>query len=145
MDIITIITIASIAAPFFGCALLLLERLLRMKYQEKGDEALTYVELPTPKLSPYHTYPSKARTTFLNTTLNEAASCNCPILCELLIEKGATELDKALDSAIQHGNIDICKILLNAGADPLLGLDVSIKTKNKKIENIIRDAMTKHR
>lgn len=116
MDIITFVIVASIATPLFGSGILLTQKLRHCcsacNTQSK-DEDMSYVELPRKKTVHTIEYTPKTRISFLNKTLLEAASCNCPMLCELLIQRGADDVENALDIAIINGHLDVCKIILN--------------------------------
>ena len=133
MGIITCVIIASIATPLLGGVLVLTERYLRWCRNKEDYECyeshkchekdMVYVELPVSQKIVEH---PKNRKAFLNKTLFEAAACNCPILCELLIEKGANELDKAMEMAIVNGHINICKTIIRCGG--AYDLDTAFQT-----------------
>lgn len=146
MDIIICIIIASIVTPLLGGALLLTERYLRWCRTNKDFDScennMVYVELPVSR-KPIVEYP-KNRTAFLNKTLIEAATCNCPILCELLIEKGANELDHALEMAIVNGHVNICKIIIRNGACDLeKALSTAKKFGKRHIETFLTEQIAK--
>jgi hypothetical protein len=141
MGIITCIIIASVATPLLGGVLVLTERYLRWcrtKEDECYEKDMVYVELPMSQKIVEH---PKNRTAFLNKTLFEAAAYNCPILCELLIEKGANELDKALEISIVHGHINMCKTIIRCGA---CDLDKALKTAKILSKNNIETYLSEH-
>jgi hypothetical protein len=153
MGIITFVIVASIATPVLGGALLLTELYLRYcktkEEYECYEDDLVYVELPMSRQKDVVEYP-KSRTAFLNKTLFNAATFNCPILCELLIEKGANELDKALEIAVVNGNIDVCKTIIRCSTCDVHKALKTAKTLSKKtietylVEHIKAQQTKKH-
>jgi hypothetical protein len=107
----TCIVIASVATPLFGVAVVLIERYLRW-CKRYDEDTPAYIELHTTNVKTNQNTPMKLP--ILNATFLEAAACNCPMLCSLLIQKGATEVDAALAIAIEHGHIDTCKAIISS-------------------------------
>lgn len=142
MDIILGLIIACFATNILGGCLIMLERYLhwrRMVQTTDGEENIVYVEIPTNKNDVVYTSP-KSRKEFLNKTLIEATSCNCPILCELLIERGASNVEQALDIAIANGHMAVCKVLIEKGQCDLdLAMTRAKVLRKKNIEEYITD------
>jgi hypothetical protein len=148
--IIACIAIATVATPLFGGFVVLLERYLQSlksaKHKTKGDgldsmqdDNMNYVELPcVSKYKLTNDDLQHTRKSFLNKTLYQASSCNCPILCELLLDKGADEVDAALEAAIINGHLNICKLLIDNGVPNLNKALSTAKTlRKKRIEKLI--------
>lgn len=130
--------IAGIATPILGGFVMFLRNIIRaQKNSTMNDtEYDTYVELPNRHNKTYD------RISFLNTTLCEAAACDCPILCELLINHGATTLDKALEIAATNGQTAICKLLIDKGAHNILeALEIARQNKKRDVQKLIEDLL----
>lgn len=143
--LITCVIVASVATPIFSGIVVLMERYLRC-LRKVDNDVQEYVELPkqNKRLLSNEDLP-KTRLVFLNKTLYEAAACNCPILCELLIEKGATELESALEVAIINGHFGICKLIITNKAMTTAVLHEALKTartlRKEKIERLIEERL----
>jgi hypothetical protein len=137
MGIITCIIIASVATPILGGCFAMFEMYLRWCKSKDNEDDYMFVKIPGTKMvERTKEQLPKHRMSFLNSTLQEAAACNCPILCELLIEKGATYIDSALDIAIVNGYIDTCKALINKGT---CDLDKALMTATTHQQHEIAD------
>lgn len=134
----TCIIIASVATPLLGVTLVLTEKYLRC-YKQHDENEGAYVELlnNNDKSNQYAHTPMKL--SFLNATFLEAAECNCPLLCTLLIEKGATEGGAALAIAIENGHFDTCKAIISScPCDLNKALSTAQELKKYKIANYIQ-------
>jgi hypothetical protein len=143
--IITCVIVASVATPLLSGIVALMERYLKCLRKAYIDEH-AYVELPRQTKTPLTDKDlPQTRSTFLNKTLYEASACNCPILCELLIEKGATELEAALEVAIINGHYGICKLIITNTAITIAVLHKALKTaralKKGKIVILIEEQL----
>ena len=129
-----------VATPFIGLTMFLRKCLQTETKPTKTDdnEFDTYVELP----NRHRNIPN--RLLFLNKTLYEASACNCPILCGLLIERGATELEPALNIAASNGHTAICKLLIENGAQNLeQALQMAEQYKKHNVKVFISDLLSK--
>jgi hypothetical protein len=142
----TCIIVASIVTPLLSGMVVVIEKYLKcMQWAEpEYTDEHKYVELPRKiKTSMTDKDLLQTRLTFLNKTLYEASACNCPILCVLLIENGATELEAALEVAIVNGNTGICKILISNTAITTEILHKALETarnlKKEKIRRLIEE------
>lgn len=150
MEIFTCILVASIATPIIGSCVLMVEWYLRWYKCRKADifddSDILYVELPKANKVYIANELPKSRTHFLNKTLFDAASHNCPILCKLLIEQGATETNRALEIAIINGHIGICKLIVTFGScDVEKGLHIAKTLHKHDIESYLADYIKNER
>jgi putative exporter of polyketide antibiotics len=130
----TCIIIASVATPLLGVTLVLTEKYLR--HDENEGE---YVELLNNNYKSNQYTHTPMNMSFLNATFLEAAACNCPLLCSLLIEKGANEGNAALAIAIENGYLDTCKAIISScPCDLNKALSTAQDLKKDKIANYIQ-------
>lgn len=136
----TCIIIASVATPLLGFTVVLIEKYLKCYKQHDKDKDV-YIELNKNNINTntYNNQNRKLNLSILNTTFLEAASCNCPLLCNLLIEKGATEIDAALAIAIENNHIDTCKAIISSAPCNLNeALSIAQNLKKYKIVSYIQ-------
>lgn len=131
--------VIGVTMPFIGGFTMFIRKCLKTQSKLTTTDTCefdTYVELPN-RYNNIHD-----RMSFLNKTLYDAASCNCPILCQLLIERGATELEPALEVAASNGHIAICKLLIDNGAHNLeQALKIAQQHKKHNITIYINDLL----